>query len=274
MKRNMRVWDSILLALLLVAPSLADEKAFDPAGSDAKAIELVEAMQQALGGAEAWARVRYLRFDWVVERGGQRVAAVRHLWDRYDGRYRVEGTTREGKPFLTLCNVQTRAGNAWVDGKKLEGDELQKALQFAYGRYINDTYWLVQPMKLKDPGVHLGYAGRRELKSINYDVVHVWFDQVGLTPGDHYWVFIHPETRRIDRWAYFLEGYRDRGEPRLEAATAWDWRGWKQVGGVWLASDKVRDDGSMRIWFPVLRALERVRAEVFESPEAPLPGSN
>ncbi|MFQ5927967.1 MAG: DUF6503 family protein [Terriglobia bacterium] len=274
MKRSVRVWGSILFTLLVVAPSSAAEKEFDPAGSDAKAVELVDAMQAALGGRKAWARVRYLWFDWVVERGGQRVAAYRHLWDRYQGYYRVQGETREGKEFLALFNVQTRKGNAWVDGKKLAGEELQKALQFAYGRYINDTYWLVQPMKLKDPGVHLGYAGTRELKGTQYDVVHVWFDPVGLTPGDHYWVFIHPKTKRIDRWAYFLESYKDRGEPRLEAATAWDWRDWQPLGGVWLARDKVRDDGSTRIWFPVLRVLETVEADVFASPNASLPDSH
>lgn len=274
MRANRGACALILLGGLLGFPSLAQERAFDPAGSEAKAIDLVAAMQQALGGMDAWEKVRYLRFDWVVERGGQRVAEVRHLWDRHDGRYRVEGKTREGKDFLALFNVRTRTGSAWSERKKLEAEELQKALAFAYGRYINDSYWLVQPMKLKDPGVHLGYAGERALNGTKYELVHVWFDKVGLTPGDHYWVYIHPQTKRIDRWAYFLESDKNKGEPRLEAATAWDWRDWKQVGGVWLAADKVRDDGSARIWFPVLAAPDTVDARVFESPEAALPGSN
>jgi hypothetical protein len=265
---------SVCAAILLVAlawlPLAAQQKMFDAAGSEPRAIELVDAMQRALG-SDAWDKVRYLRFDWVVERGGQRVAAFRHLWDRYDGRYRVEGKTQQGKNFLALFNVNTRAGSAWEDGQKLEGEALRKALEFAYARYINDTYWLVQPMKLKDPGVRLAYAGIRELNGRRHDVVHIWFDNVGLTPGDHYWIYLDPQSRRIARWAYFLESYKDRGAPRLDAATPWDWTGWTKIAGVWFATDKVRDDASLRIWFPAVRVLPAVEEKVFASPASPLP---
>jgi hypothetical protein len=69
--------------------------------------------------------VRFLRFDWVVERDGKTVAHARHLWDRYDGRYRVEWESRDGEAIVALFNVNTRAGRARVNGQPLVADAVE-----------------------------------------------------------------------------------------------------------------------------------------------------
>ncbi|MBI2956648.1 MAG: hypothetical protein HYY26_04985 [Acidobacteria bacterium] len=253
---------ALLCGLLVLLPALG--------AADERAVALVEEMMQAMGGAEAWERMRFLRFDWVVERDGQTVAHVRHLWDRYDGRYRVEWTTREGKKVVALFNVNTRAGRVRVDGEEAQGEELKKQLEQAYGRFINDSYWLLMPWKLKDPAVKLEYVGETELEGRSYDLLHVSFAQVGLTPGDHYWAFLNRQTRLMERWAYFLQSYE--GAPALEKATPWEWRGWADVGGLRLARERLRIGQNARIHFPVLVVLDSVDASVFDSFEAELPG--
>lgn len=258
----------ILLVVGLLAVLGSDGVAQSP--TDVRAGALVDEMMKAMGGANRWARTRFLRFDWVVEREGKTLARVRHLWDRHEGRYRVEWESREGDKLVALFNVNHRSGRVWENGEPARDEDEQKYLDQAYGRFINDSYWLLMPWKLKDPGVKLEYVGERKLGGQTYDLLHVSFKRVGLTPGDHYWVYINRRTRLMDRWAYFLESYE--GTPRMDKATPWEWRRWEGVGGIRLAREKARVGENMRIHFPVLMVPEKMEARVFESFEASLPG--
>lgn len=238
---------------------------------DARAELVVEEMVAAMGGKVAWAQTRFIRFDWVVEREGKTVMRARHLWDRYEGRYRVEWESREGKQLAALFNVKNRTGRIFVNGEPARDEDEQKYLDQAYGRFINDSYWLLMPWKLKDPGVKLQHEGERKLDGQSYDLVHASFESVGLTPGDHYWAYINRRTHLMDRWAYFLQSYE--GNPSLDKATSWEWRGWEQIGNIHLAREKVRVGENMRIHFPVLMVLDQVEDSVFESYLVSLPGS-
>jgi hypothetical protein len=258
-----------LLALLLLplTPRAAD--------MTPDAAQKVNGLQGAMGGMKQWNKVRYLRFDWAVERDGVEAARAQHLWDRRDGRYRVEWKTREGQTMLALFDVDTRAGRVWVDGVEASGDDAKKHLERAYGRYINDTYWLLMPWKLSDPGVHVETAGERSADGKTFDILHIWFDQVGLTPGDQYWAFVDRQSGLMDRWAYFLEGdHKEKGEPSLDKATMWMWADWRKMDGVMLSCDRrmVGGEGARRIHFPVLATPSKLDERVFSDPQVPLPG--
>ena len=45
-----------------------------------------------------------------------------------------------------------------MKGKTLEG-EAEEVPGEAYGTWVNDTYWLLMPYKMKDPGVMLAHDG-------------------------------------------------------------------------------------------------------------------
>jgi hypothetical protein len=144
-------------------------------------------------------------------------------------------------------------------------------LKRAYGRFINDSYWLLMPWKLEDPGVKVESQGTTTIDGLDYDILHVSFENVGLTPGDQYWAFVNRKTHRMDRWAYFLQG--DEGTASMDKATAWTWSDWRPSGGLMLASDRRQVGGKEgeRIYFPVLKVLDKVDDGVFASPEAVLP---
>ncbi|MFQ5695476.1 MAG: hypothetical protein ACE5HB_05770 [Terriglobia bacterium] len=259
---------TLLLAALLLA--LGGTAGAQSEG-DERARALVDEMLTAMGGPEAWEQTRYLRFDWVVEREGETVADVKHLWDRYTGRYRVEWTNREGERIAALFSVNTRVGRALVNQQPVPDDEEQKYIDQAYARFINDSYWLLMPWKLRDTGVKLEYAGEKTLAGKTYDLVHVSFGRVGLTPGDRYWAYISRQSHLMERWAYFLQSFE--GKPHLEGARPWEWRRWGKVGPLWLAQEKKRVGENTRIHFPVLLVLETVADEVFESFDVPMPGA-
>ena len=191
-------------------------------------------------GADAFASTPYLRFNFAVETPkGTRVIA-RHLWNRTTGDYRVEWTGGEDSTYVALVNVrnvenETPEGAVYLNGERLSGDEAQQMRQEAYGRFINDTYWLLSPLKVFDSGVNRQYVA--DSSTAEHDVLHLTFGDVGLTPGDRYWLYVDKESGRLDRWAFHLEGMPDDAAPRH-----FDWTGYRTLqapdGAVTLATRK------------------------------------
>ncbi len=242
----------------------------EPVRSDPRATALADRVMEALGGASAWNATRYLRFDFAVERGGKVVTSRAHTWDKWTGRYRLEGKTAKrgepnrtgsGDPFVVMTNINTRDGSAYLKGKRLEGGEAKEYLDLAYRIWVNDTYWLLMPYKMGDPGVLLAYAGEEKKGDAAWDKVVLTFDNVGLTPKDKYWAYVNRATGLVDRWEYILNG--GAGPPM-----AFAWQGWKRHGRILLASTRVSQQDDATIHFPVLETPTSLPDGVFTSLDA------
>ncbi|RPH54864.1 hypothetical protein EHM82_06250, partial [bacterium] len=147
-RRSLPIPGLLLLAAALslaAGPALAHPREAVPTPE-----QVAQEVMDALGGKQAWDDTRFLRFTFV----GRRT----HWWDKQTGRHRLEGQTQDGKKFVVLENVNTKEGMAWIDGQKAEGDQAKELVERAYAAWINDTYWLLMPYKLQDPGVNLSYV--------------------------------------------------------------------------------------------------------------------
>lgn len=200
---------------------------------DARADSIGREFIAALGGEKAWERARQFQFDFVVERDGKRIASFSHVWDRYTGDYRLTGTDKAGAPFAVYFNVNTKEGKAFVNGRLAEGEARDALVKNAYGRFINDTYWLLAPWKIFDPGVRLTYDGEKPCPAGGTcDVMKLSFEgNVGLTPKDIYWLWITREGRQMVQWQYLLNGAE--GEP-----TTASWKDWQKFAGISLSLEK------------------------------------
>ncbi len=242
---------ALVLALGLVAATGSADAASDP-----KAIAVAERVMQALGGADAWNATRYLRFDFAVERGGKTLVRRAHTWDKWSGRYRVEAKDKDGKDLVVTMNLNSKQGSATLGGTPLAGDALKKTLDDAYAMWVNDSYWLLMPYKLRDPGVSLAYVGEKKKGADTWDELALSFDNVGLTPKDRYWVFVNRATGLVDRWEFVLKGEKTPPSP-------FEWKGWKRYGKIQLADDRVSPKDGTRIYFPVLEAPASVPEATF-----------
>lgn len=242
----------LALAFLLPAPpAAAQSAAAEPASADALADRVLE----ALGGEEAWDAARYFVFDFAERR--------HHWWDRFTGRHRLEGTTREEESYLVLHDVDDHGerGRAWIDGQPVAGERAAELVENAYAAWINDTYWLLAPYKLRDPGVTLALDGRETIGERTFDKLLLTFSGVGLTPGDRYWFYVDVASGEIDRWAYVLEGQ----EP---PPTVWIWNDWESYGpGIRLSGRRVLEDGSRELSLSPITVPAALPDAVFDSPE-------
>ena len=258
------MWDrfgrglSLAIAAALVAGAVTGARA-ETAASDPKAVAIADQVMTALGGPKAWEGTRFLRFDFAVDREGKALFSRSHTWDKWNGRYRLESKTKEGDPLVVLMNLHTKDGDAWLKGKKLEGEEEKKQLDEAFGAWTNDTYWLLMPYKLRDPGVNLALAGEAKEDGKTWDKLLLSFDNVGLTPKDKYWVYVNRGTGLVDRWDFVLKGEK-------KPPSTFTWEGWKAYGKIQLPNDHVNAKDKVRIHHPVLDAPASVADSTFTTP--------
>lgn len=250
------------------AGGAARSEAGSGAASDSAAM-LADRLLEWQGGAEAWESTRFLRFDWIVEREGEVAARRSHAWDRREGDYRLAFTRGDSSRIVALFDLPSLAsdslapdGDVWMDGEPLEGATRDSALLQAYRAFVNDSYWLLMPLKWRDPGVHLEYTGRTGLPDGEaYPTVHLTFDRgLGVT-NDEYWGFLDPETGRMAAWRFHLEGDEQKGP------VIW-WRDWQSFGPqeLKLALDRRFEAGPVRIHFEEVAADTAVPDGVFEPP--------
>jgi hypothetical protein len=203
---------------------------FNLEASDAKAIAIADEVMQANGGRKAWDKTRYLSWKFFTFR--------QLTWDRYTGDVRIHDLKSDTK---ILMNVNTGIGKVMRKGELLTDSlELSKALDRGKKILINDSYWLIMPMKLKDSGVTLKYVREDNNKEGNpADVLQLTFDKVGVTPENKYWIFVDKKTRLVSQWSFFRKA--DDEKPEFENV----WSEYMPYGKILLSGSRGREEGKM-----------------------------
>ena len=226
------------------------------------AIELVDAVWNHIGGKKNYEKCRFIEFTFQVVDGGKVATTRKHKWDRYEENYVVEYTDRKtGDEYKVYLNIDTRDGVAFKNGSKVTGPESADLLKHAYAIFCNDTFWLLAPTKLQAPGARVQYVGHTGEKESDgsegeFVVIHLWFEgNVGVTPGDQYWLNITHDGR-IDSWRYVLQD-GTKGE--------WQWVDEKDCGmGIILSTRKV--SGDRAITFPDVKFSADADPSLFVPP--------
>lgn len=174
-------------------------------------------------GIDAWNDGRRLAFTFNVERpDGSRVSA-KHDWDLRSG---IDTVTWEER---------TVSINVW----QFDPDAASEEEQAAFRRWTNDTYWLMAPLKLRDPGCNVADLSEGEMEGETYTRLHLSFDDVGLTPGDQYVLYVDEEGR-VRYWDFM---------PDEERKSTWRWEGYETFKGLTLATERKPVGEGARIFF-------------------------
>lgn len=86
---------------------------------------------------------------------------------------------------VVILQLDNQSGRAWSDGKEMAGEQKAKLIQTAWSYWCNDSFWLLAPNKIKDPGT------MRSLVNVskeypNHQGLLVQYNSGGVTPGDAY----------------------------------------------------------------------------------------
>ena len=200
---------------------------FNVAASDEQAVQLADEVMQAMGGRTAWDTTRYFSWNFLGFRS--------LLWDKETGNVRIEVPQDSA---IYLVNIRENTGQVTMRGEEVtQPDSLAKYVQAGKEIWINDSYWLFMPFKLKDSGVTLTYAGEDTL--MNGDpaqLLELRFDGVGVTPQNKYQVYVDPVDHLVKQWAYYPEAALDTPQFMLP------WDDYQTYGSLQLASDRGERD--------------------------------
>jgi hypothetical protein len=216
---------------------------FDLANSDPAAVELADSVMAAMGGRQNWDKTRYISWNFFGRRN--------LVWDKWEGNVRIESLPDS---IIYLVNINDLTGRVQIKGRELtEPDSLKQMLGRAKSIWINDSYWLVMPFKLKDSGVTLKYFGEDTTATgLLANVLELTFDSVGDTPENKYRVYIDVKDNLVKQWAYYKDANQD------SASQVWPWDNYKKYGDLLLSADRSDAKGPRDV-----RVDEQLSSEVF-----------
>lgn len=219
-----KVAPGLVLALAACASSRTASNpaapGFDAARSDPRAIAIADEVMEALGGRAAWDATRCLQWRFKKSR--------RLCWDRTSGDFRLDDGDR-----VVLMNLGTGQGRVYEKGVEVaDADKQRDALDRAYKTWVNDSYWLLAPYKLKDSGVRLSWKGEGALDGgRGADILRLEFAGVGVTPDNAYDLWVARDTHLVERWSYY------KWNTDAQPAMTTPWADWRRYGAIRLASD-------------------------------------
>lgn len=196
---------------------------FNEEESDAKAIEWADKVMLAMGGRKSWDTTRYFHWNFFGRRS--------LLWDKLGQRVRIESPADSTIYLVNLADGtgQVKRGNVVYEN----ADSLQTYLDRGRRIWINDSYWLVMPFKLKDSGVSLKYVGQdTTLEGAKAEILSLTFEEVGVTPQNKYLVYIDPATELVCQWDF----YTNAADPAPRFAMPW--KNYRAYGDLKLSGDR------------------------------------
>ncbi|GAB3746323.1 hypothetical protein [Spirosoma pomorum] len=223
------IGNTAALAQLANSPNPA-APGFNRAGSDHRAIQIADQVMAAMGGRQAWEDTHLIAWTFQNIR--------RLVWDKWNGLVRIDNLQDDQ---TVLLNVNNDQGRVYRNGHEiLATDSLGFFLRQGKNRWLNDTYWLVLPFKLKDPGVTLKYLGKRPNQTGKpADLLQMTFKQA----PDKFWIWVDPKQHLVNQWAHFAKA--TDAQPMFTVP----WLDYKQYGSILLSGERgVRDISDIMVF--------------------------
>jgi hypothetical protein len=182
---------------------------------------MVQQIETAMGGVENYNNIKFITWDF---------AKRKLYWNKWTGDVRIESPK---DTLVILVNVNTVKGKVFKNNELLNENAAKKWLNKGKNWWINDSYWLVMPWKLQDPGVTLKYVKTEALENGNTaDVLQLTFTDVGVTPENKYHIFVDQTDNLIKQWAFFTNFNDDT--PRFTMP----WDNYQNAGNILLSFNR------------------------------------
>ncbi len=209
------------VATISATPAYPPGQGFDLAGSDPRAIAIADTVMARMGGYQNWQNTRYLA--WSFFRGQYQI------WDKYTGDFHWEQDS-----LVANYNLFARTGKAYKGGKEItDTPGGQELLEKMYPVWVNNSWWLIMPFKLKDSGVTLTYRGLgTTFENEPADILQMTFKDVGVTPENRYELRVLRSSGLVQEWSFFAKA--DDPQPAFRRR----WSDYTQHGNILLAADR------------------------------------
>ena len=191
--------------------------------SDKKAIQIADDVMETMGGRKAWDETEMIRWTFFGRRSWH--------WEKNTGNVRMEIPS---DTTTIISNIHTGNTKVFQFGREIKNEALLDSMgTMLKNSWINDSYWLVMPYKLKDSGVSLKYVGSEpDMRGVPCDVLSLTFENVGNTPENKYLVYVEKDKKIVSQWDFF----QNASDP--EAKWSIPWADYKRYGKILLSGNR------------------------------------
>lgn len=160
----------------------------------------------------AWDTLKYIKWTFPRER--------KYVWDKTNNTAIISwGDDHE--VHLRLDDVD---GKVYKAGSLISGEDAESAKQTAWSNWCNDSFWLIAPYKVFDPGTTRSMAKDDDGK----EGLLITYESGGVTPGDRYLWFLDENKRPT--------GYRMWVKIIPIGGLYSSWEDWKDFNGAKIAT--------------------------------------
>lgn len=212
----MKILKYLFIGLILLAIGLfifikviSEQKPIGEPGTDAN--RLAHKVEKALG-KQAFDTLNYLSFEFF--RGGHK-----YLWDKKNEKAIIEWGDNK-----VLMDLKSLASKCYIKGELQEEESHQKLKDKAWSLWCNDSFWMIAPFKLFDPGTKRKII---ELEEGGQGLM-IEYASGGVTPGDSY-LWMLDENHVPTGWKMWT-----RILPVQGMYTSWE--GWQDYNGIKLST--------------------------------------
>ncbi|MTI23302.1 hypothetical protein E1176_19895 [Fulvivirga sp. RKSG066] len=198
---------ALLIIVGITAFLIADEPL--PEGEQgARAEYLAEKMLKNLN-YEAWQDLNAIAWSYPL--------GHHFIWDKKANL--VEATWDDKR---VIFSPETKEGKVYIEGEE-QTEEIEEHISKAFEYFANDSFWLIAPYKVTDPGTKrsvVDYEGKEALL--------VQYTSGGVTPGDSY-LWILDDKGRPTAWKFWVDILPIGG-------LKFSWENWVNVEGAQIST--------------------------------------
>jgi hypothetical protein len=169
MKKLLKFLATALLTISIIAAIalfvISEKKPEVKLGSEADklATEVLKAINK-----DAFDTLKYLQFDF----GGRQ----KYFWHKPSNTALIEW--KENKVIVQLDSLKSKV---LVSNNIIEGEKAKELTNDAWSHWCNDSFWMLAPFKLYDPGTERSIVEKDGAKALM-----IKYSSGGVTPGDEY----------------------------------------------------------------------------------------
>lgn len=196
---------AILFLVGIVAFLFLDEPL--PEGKEGPRAELLADKMLAAIGHEQYKSIGAI--SWSYPRGHD------YIWDKKNHLAKVTW-----EDFEVLLNLKTETGIVFKNKEEIKNKE---AIQTALNYFYNDSFWLIAPNKVRDPGTI-----RKLVNHEGKEALLVQYTSGGVTPGDSYlWILDNSSLPKA--WKFWVQIVPVGG-------IEFTWENWQEHNGAQIST--------------------------------------
>ena len=153
------------ISVLMISQKYPDGNS--PAKADAMAKKMLDALDK-----DGFDTLKYLAWNFADRQS--------YLWDKQGNKAIVKWDNIE-----VLLDLDNQNGDVLVDGNIQQEGEKSEYLAKAWSLWCNDSFWMIAPFKVFDPG-----TTRLIVNDDGKEGLMIKYDGGGVTPGDSYLWFL------------------------------------------------------------------------------------